>query len=150
MPVMTGQRLFHSVLARLRLPAAACAVAAISAVLAVPASGQRQALAMLDQIESGRWELKIRDGRASSEQICLRDGRRLIQLRHPMGACDRLILSDGPGEVLVQYTCRGRGFGRTHIRRETGRLVQIESQGVLDGLPFDVVAEGRRIGDCPA
>ena len=50
----------------------------------------------------------------------------------------------------MQYTCRGRGYGRTHIRRETGRLVQIESQGIVDGLPFDFVAEGRRIGECPA
>jgi len=134
-----------SVIRRLRVPAA-LAVSAVA--LAAPASGQRQSLAMLDQLESGRWELRSRDTRAASEQICLRDGRRLIQLRHPASACDRLIVSDGPGEVTVQYTCRGRGFGRTHIRRETGRLVQIESQGILDGLPFDVVAEGRRIGDC--
>ncbi len=134
-----------SVIRRLRVPAA-LAVAAVS--LAAPAAGQRQSLAMLDQLESGRWELRSRDTRTASEQICLHDGRRLIQLRHPASACDRLIVSDAPGEVIVQYTCRGRGFGRTHIRRETGRLVQIESQGVLDGLPFDVVAEARRIGDC--
>ena len=80
----------------------------------------------------------MRDGRGAAEQICLRDGRRLIQLRHPASTCNRLILADNPGEVVVQYTCPGRGFGRTAIRRETGRLVQIESQGVLDGLPFDV------------
>lgn len=103
---------------------------------------------MLDQIEGGRWELRMRDPRGGAEQLCLRDGRRLIQLRHPASACERLIVADNPGEVVVQYTCRGRGFGRTTIRRETGRLVQIESQGVLDGLPFDVVAEARRIGDC--
>jgi hypothetical protein len=115
---------------------------------AAPASGQRQPLAMLDQLESGRWELRPRDSRGSAEQICVQDGRRLIQLRHPSSVCQRLIVSDGPGEVIVQYTCRGRGYGRTHIRRETGRLVQIESQGIVDGLPFDFVAEGRRIGDC--
>lgn len=136
----------NSAIRRLRFPAA-LAVAAVA--LAAPASGQRQSLAMLDQLESGRWELRMRESRAPAEQLCLRDGRRLIQLRHPMlSACERLIVTDGPGEVTVQYTCRGRGFGRTHIRRETGRLVQIESQGVLDGLPFDVVAEARRIGDC--
>ncbi len=82
--------------------------------------------------------------------ICLQDGRRLIQLRHPSSACERLIVADSPGEVTVQYTCRGRGYGRTHIRLETGRLVQIESQGILDGLPFDFVAEARRIGECAA
>lgn len=136
-----------SVIRRLRVPVA---LAAASIAMSVPAAGQRQPLAMLDRLESGRWELRMRDTRAAAEQICLRDGRRLIQLRHPANACDKLIVSDGPGEVIVQYTCRGRGFGRTHIRRETGRLVQIESQGVLDGLPFDIVAEARRIGDCAA
>jgi hypothetical protein len=142
---MRNRGIIDSVVRGLRFPAA-LAVAAIA--LSAPAAGQRQSLAMLDQLESGRWELRSRDARAPAEQICMRDGRRLIQLRHPVGACERLIVSDGPGEVIVQYTCRGRGFGRTHIRRETGRLVQIESQGILDGLPFDVVAEARRIGDC--
>jgi len=123
-------------------------VAAAAGAVAVPALGQHQSLAMLDRLESGRWELRTRDARGAPEQICLRDGRRLIQLRHPTGTCDRLVVSDDPAEVVVQYTCRGRGFGRTHIRRETGRLVQIESQGIADGLPFDVVAEARRIGDC--
>jgi hypothetical protein len=121
---------------------------AAAAGLAAPASGQRPALAMLDQLESGRWELRSRDARGPGEQICLRDGRRLIQLRHPAALCDRLIVSDDPGEVVVQYTCRGRGYGRTHIRRETGRLVQIETQGIVDGLPFDFAAEGRRVGEC--
>lgn len=145
---MRSRGIIDSAIRRLRVPAA-LAMAAVA--LAAPASGQRQSLAMLDQLESGRWELRMRDTRGSAEQICLRDGRRLIQLRHPsLSACERLIVSDGPGEVIVQYTCRGRGFGRTQIRRETGRLVQIQSQGVLDGLPFDVVAEGRWIGACPA
>ncbi len=125
-------------------------VIAAGAGFAVPAAGQRQALAMLDQLESGRWELRPRDTRGPAEQVCLRDGRRLIQLRHPMANCQRLIVADGAAEVTVQYTCRGRGYGRTHIRRETGRLVQIESQGILDGLPFDFAAEGRRVGDCAA
>jgi len=119
-----------------------------AAGFAVPALGQRQGLAMLNQLESGHWELRDRDSRAPVEQLCLRDGRRLIQLRHPASQCEQLIVADSPGEVTVQYTCRGRGYGRTHIRRETGRLVQIESQGIVDGLPFDFAAEGRRVGDC--
>lgn len=113
-----------------------------------PAIGQRQGLAMLGQLEGGHWELRNRDSRVPVEQLCLHDGRRLIQLRHPANQCEQLIVADNPGDVTVQYTCRGRGYGRTHIRRETGRLVQIESQGIVDGLPFDFAAEGRRVGDC--
>ncbi|WP_374529596.1 DUF3617 domain-containing protein [Novosphingobium sp.] len=104
---------------------------------------------MLDQLDSGRWELRSREPGAATERLCLPNGRRLIQLRHPGSDCDRFIVQDSPNEVTVQYTCRGRGYGRTHIRRETNRLVQIETQGIAEGLPFDFSAEARRVGDCP-
>ena len=118
--------------------------------LAVPATGQKPPLAMLDQLERGRWELRMRDGAGTIQSICLSDGRRLIQLRHPLNSCERFVVDDEASDVTVQYTCRGRGYGRTHIRRESTRLVQIETQGIAEGLPFNFVAEGRRVGDCPA
>jgi len=118
------------------------------AALAVPASSQRPALAMLDQIEPGRWEIRLRDGSRRAYPICVDNGRKLIQLRHDALNCDRLVVDDRADEVTVQYTCRGRGYGRTSIRRETGRLVQIETQGIAEGLPFEFAAEARRTGDC--
>lgn len=114
-----------------------------------PAAGQRRPLTMLDQLVDGRWELRQRGGdRRQVERICLRDGRGLIQLRHPEQPCDRLVVEDSPSSVTVQYTCRGRGYGRTHIRMESDQLVQLESQGIAGGLPFDFAAEGRRVGGC--
>lgn len=104
---------------------------------------------MLDQFEPGRWELRFRDT-PGVERICVRDGRGLIQLRHPQEQCERVIVADEPYEVTVQYTCRGRGYGRTHIRRETSRMAHIESQGIAEGLPFNFVAEARRVGECGA
>lgn len=118
------------------------------AALAAPVAGQRPALAMLDELEKGAWELRIREQGATTERVCLPDARRLIQLRHPGGNCDRLVVQDTPSAVTVQYTCRGQGYGRTQIRRETGRLVQIDSQGIADGLPFAFAAEARYIGNC--
>lgn len=132
---------------RLRI---AAAVAGALVVLAAPAAGQRPPLAMLDQLQSGRWELRMRDPAGSVERICLPNARRLIQLRHPADNCDRLIVDDAASEVTVQYTCPGRGYGRTHIRRETNQLVQIDTQGIANGLPFAFAAEARRVGDCPA
>lgn len=126
------------------------AVAAGALMLAAPVSAQRPALAMLDQIESGRWELRMREPGNPVERLCIHDGRRFIQLRHPAVACERFVIGDEASEVTVQYTCRGRGYGRTHIRRESAGLVQIESQGIADGLPFQFSAEGRRVGDCAA
>lgn len=126
----------------------AAAVALAAALFAVPAIGQRAPLTMLDQIEPGQWELRLREAGGGVQRMCLRDGRRLIQLRHPSAACDRVVVDDDPAEVAVQYTCRGHGYGLTRIRRETGRLIQLESQGVEDGLPFSFSAEGRRVGSC--
>ena len=124
-------------------------LAGVLAALAVPLAAQRPALAMLNQLEAGRWELRNRDG-GQVERICLPDPRRLIQLQHPATVCERLIVSDSATEITVQYTCRGHGYGRTHIRRETGRLAQIDTQGIVDGLPFSYTVEARRIGDCGA
>ncbi|MCW1429140.1 DUF3617 domain-containing protein [Novosphingobium sp. JCM 18896] len=125
----------------------AVAAAGMLVALAAPSAAQRPALAMLGQLEAGRWELRNRDT-GSVERLCLPDTRRLIQLRHPADSCERLVVDDGASEVTVQYTCRGRGYGRTHIRRETNRLVQIDSQGIADGLPFSFAAEARKVGDC--
>ena len=118
------------------------------AAFAVPATSQRPALAMLDQIEPGRWEIRLRDGSRRAYPVCVDNGRKLIQLRHEALNCERLVVDDRADEVTVQYTCRGRGYGRTSIRRETGRLVQIETQGIAEGLPFEFAAEARRVGDC--
>lgn len=105
-------------------------------------------LAMLDRIEPGRWEFHSRTPGDAIESVCVPSGRRLIQLRHPGVPCESYIVDDRPDQVTVQYTCRGRGYGRTHIRRENGRLIQIETQGIAQGAPFELVAEGRRAGAC--
>ena len=104
-------------------------------------------LAMLDRLTPGQWEIRVRAG-GQTERVCLDDGRRLIQLRHPNMACRQFVVEDGPGAVTVHYTCPGQGSGRTRLRFETPRLVQIESAGVAARLPFDIVAEARRTGDC--
>lgn len=122
---------------------------AAGAVLAfaAPAFGGGPTLAMLDRLEPGRWELRERAG-AAPQKLCAANGRQLIQLRHPGAQCSSFVIEDGPAQVVVQYTCTGRGYGRTRVRRETDRLVQIDSQGIVDGLPFDFSVEARRVGDC--
>lgn len=145
--------------AQLRSTLTALAVTILAggaSVLAQPAPFVRRApavsrppLAMLDRIEGGWWELRNREN-AAVERLCMRDGRRLIQLRHPQQQCERFVVADEPNDVTVQYTCRGRGYGRTHIRRESEGSVRIEAQGIAEGLPFNFVAEGKRIGECTA
>ncbi|MGB3795217.1 MAG: hypothetical protein WA957_02830 [Alteraurantiacibacter sp.] len=57
-------------------------------------------------------------------------------------------MQDESKEVTVQYTCRGNGYGRTTIRRESRDVVQIRSQGIHGGAPFSIEGEARRVGSC--
>lgn len=102
---------------------------------------------MLGSLDRGGWELRYRDG-SPPRNICVRSGREFIQLRHRESGCNRFVVEDGNSEVTVQYTCAGNGYGRTHIRRESSSLVQIDSQGIVDGRPFQFSAEARRTGSC--
>ena len=116
--------------------------------LAGPAMGAGPSLAMLDQLSPGRWEVRYREAGVPPQRLCLSSGHGLIQLRHPGAACERFVVEGGPGQVVVQYTCKGRGYGRTQIRKESGQLAQIDSRGIANGLPFEFTAEARRVGDC--
>lgn len=115
-------------------------------LLAAPVLAQGS-LAMLDTLEKGGWDVRYRDAEGT-RKICLRSGRELIQLQHRDAGCNRFVVEDGRSQVTVQYTCRGNGYGRTNIRKETAGLVQIESQGIADGRPFQFSAEARRVGVC--
>ena len=116
-------------------------------LIAVPLAGQAAELGMLDLLDKGAWSLRVRDD-GSEQRICVRDGRELIQLRHKQPGCSRFVVQDEANEVVVQYTCRGNGYGRTSIRREGNGLVQIQSQGIIDGAPFSINGEARHSGSC--
>ncbi len=113
---------------------------------AVPA--QTPSLAMLDRLEKGSWQLRERGSNSVVQTMCLGDARRMIQIYHPRGTCSRYVIEDTPDAVTVHYTCPGAGHGRTTIRSETNRLVQIDTQGIAEGKPFSQAIEARRTGGC--
>ncbi|MEL6485949.1 MAG: hypothetical protein AAFQ13_02220 [Pseudomonadota bacterium] len=114
---------------------------------AVPLAAQSDELAMLSGLSKGEWTVKYR-GNSPERKICVETGRELIQLEHDAPDCSRYVVDDEASKVTVQYTCRGKGYGRTNIRRESAQLVQIESQGISSGQPFKFAAEARRTGPC--
>ena len=124
-----------------------CALAAATsgAVLA-----EVRSLAMLDRVEAGEWELRSREQGQPPRRLCMRDARQLIQLRHAGENCQRTVVDDTADQITVQYTCHGRGYGRTQIRRESESLVQIDTQGIAAGRPFAFAIEARRVGGCGA
>ena len=122
--------------------------AGLSAVgLMTPVAAQAPSLAMLTGLDDGKWEVRPRDG-STVRRLCVQSGLELIQLQHGQANCSRFVVEDAADAVTVQYTCRGNGYGRTTVRRETASLVQIDSQGIAGGLPFQFSAEARRVGTC--
>jgi hypothetical protein len=121
---------------------------AASVAVAAAAWAQAPQLALLDRLERGAWTLTYRGDEDGAGKVCVATGRELIQLRHARLNCRSVIVEDTPHAVTVQYSCPGNGYGRTHIRRESDRLVQVDTQGIENGLPFAFAAEARWVGSC--
>jgi hypothetical protein len=135
---------------RLRAMGAAIALLAVTdtAAMAAPAASGGAGPVALRALETGEWELRGRGDGAETRKLCVTDLRQLLQLRHGQALCRSFTISDSAHGVTVSYDCAAAGNGRTDLRVETARLVQIQSQGVADGAPFAFAAEGRRIGAC--
>lgn len=125
------------------------ALASLCAATLVLTGAGPVALAMLDRLEPGQWEVRNRDMSGGRTLICLSNGRGLIQIRHERDSCTRFVVEDRPDMVTVHYTCPGNGYGQTSVRFENARLAQVETQGIAAGLPFAFAAEARRLGGCP-
>lgn len=115
--------------------------------LPAPAQERIGTRSPLDQLEPGRWDVRGAGG-AELGSICLGDAMALAQLQHRGLACGRELVDVGDRWVSVRYSCAGLGSGRTVIRIETPRLVQLDSQGLASGTPFALRAQARRVGAC--
>lgn len=139
---------FSRALALVGLAVGGVVAVAVAAGPARPVlAAQGNGLALLGTLTKGEWTIRQRGG-VPDRRICLRSGAELIQLMHQESGCNQVVVEDGATRVTVQYTCPGNGYGRTGIRRETPVLVQLESQGFRDGMPFQLTAEARRTGTC--
>ena len=128
------------------LAAAGFSVLLAGSGLSQPASGP--ARPMLTRLEAGQWELRGGTGNARILGICLGNPILLTQPRHGTAPCTRDVVAADADSMTVNYSCPGLGRGRTTLRFETPRLVQIDSQGLDHGAPFALRAEARRVGPC--
>jgi hypothetical protein len=104
----------------------------------------------LKSMQLGLWEIRSRDDASLNRSVCLSDPLTILQLRHYGMSCSRFVIADTVRATTVHYSCSKAGNGQTTIRVETPRLVQIQSQGIVDRSPFAFAAEGRRVGGCGA
>lgn len=123
-------------------------------LLAVPLVGigvtaaESPSLSALGLLQPGQWTLTSRDGDFATRSMCMTDARLLLQVKQPVGTCSRFVVANDPRSATITYTCQGAGNGRTTVRVETPRLAQVETQGLVGRIPFDLAIEARRTGDC--
>ena len=117
-------------------------------VSAASAPAQAPGLGALALIERGEWELLERGAHTPPRRMCITDAQQLLQPEHPGQQCKRFIVENATQQMTATYDCAGAGQGRTAVRVETARLVQITTQGVSGGSPFSRTIEGRRVGAC--
>lgn len=96
----------------------------------------------------GLWEVSRSATGTNAERRCVRSASALAQWEHRSARCNSTVLSSSASESVISYTCRGGGFGRSHIRVITPRTLRIETQGISGGYPFAYVLHARRVGDC--
>lgn len=104
--------------------------------------------AALAKLEQGQWDLRSVEPGEQPIRICIHDGSALVQIRHHGQSCRQFVVEDTAERASVAYNCARTGHGRTVVRVETPRLIQIDTQGVSDGYPFALNLEGRRTGSC--
>lgn len=123
------------------------AVAVVAAAGAVSAA-QQGGVPLLDSLEQGLWQLRPQSGAAPVSRICLGDVERLTRLQHGSAACEQYVVRSSPNSVTISYSCKGEGQGLTTIRKESNRIIHIQSQGIRNNAPFSFAVEGRKIGPC--
>lgn len=125
------------------------ALGALALCLSGAPTGSRSAEpAGLASLETGEWELKERGSKSKPTRLCVTDGNQLLQPNHVSRQCQRYVIRSTSRQVSASFDCAEGGQGRTDLRIETSRLIQLSSQGVFDGRPYSIALEGRHIGVC--
>jgi hypothetical protein len=137
---------YPNIALRRRLAVAALVIGA--ALTGGAGVAQAPVLAGLGGLERGNWELRVREPGGAVSHLCLGDPRLLLQVQHARNSCQRFVVTDTAEHIVVTYDCAAAGNGRTDLRIETPRLVQIQSQGIADSAPFSFEMEARRVGVC--
>ncbi|RYE00900.1 MAG: hypothetical protein EOP61_12755 [Sphingomonadales bacterium] len=103
-------------------------------------------LTALTTIQRGQWQL--RDATGAMRKVCLTNPAVLLQIQHGAAQCQHFVMENTARSATIRYTCTGHGHGRTTITVESGKLLSVDTQGVLDGSPFSEQFEGRLLGAC--
>jgi hypothetical protein len=124
----------------------ACLAAALSGLLLLAAASPKSRA--LAGVEPGLWEVSRSATGRDAKSMCLGDLQELASAGHPGERCVRSVLSERPGELLLDLSCPRGEFARSRISVVTPRSVKVETQGIHRGAPFALTLFARRTGSC--
>ena len=101
---------------------------------------------VLAGVNGGLWEVS---GQGAPVRLCLADPLLLAAYEHRSTRCTRSVIRSDGQSAVVSYSCSGGGFGHSELSVLTPRSLQIDTQGILGGEPYNYVLDARRLGDCP-
>ncbi len=126
---------------------------AMIAALAMASTGIAQPVAAptlraMQSVVPGQWALRSTGSPEAARESCIADTAVLFRLRLRSSQCSRFVIENTPRIATVHYTCPGSGHVRTTVHVDTPRVLRIESEGIVDGMPFADAYEARRVGAC--
>lgn len=101
-------------------------------------------------VEPGLWEVSRTATGQGARRVCLTDMVLLATYAHAGDRCERTMLVDQPGQLIMHLDCGEGDFGRSRLSVTTPRSLKLESQGVHKGEPYNLTLYARRVGECPS
>ena len=97
-------------------------------------------------VAGGLWEVS---GHGAPVRLCVPDPLVLAAYEHRSLNCTRTVIRGDGHSAVVSYSCAGGGFGQSQISVLTPRSLEIDTQGISRGEPYNYLLNAHRIGDCP-
>ena len=131
--------------------------AGLALMLLAAAAPAGYAIFASGNFEPGLWTIRPLDNATrtllgAQPRLCLQNSEALVHAGFDPSAqsCTHNIVENGPDKLVLIYSCRGAGSGRTEIIRDARNHFTINAQGVDARGPFGIYAEYSRSGACPA
>jgi hypothetical protein len=106
---------------------------------------------LLETLSRGMWQLRAIGGGetgAAIDKYCVGNPAKLAQIQHAALDCKQYVVRSTPNSITISYSCTNAGQGLTTIRKESSKLIHIDSQGIRNNSPFAFAAEARLTGPC--
>ncbi len=120
----------------------------IASVAAGAQPAHAPTLRAMQGVAPGRWLFRMVGDVRPPRENCVVDPAVFLRMRLRAAECSRFVIDDSVDSLTVHYTCPGTGHVRTVLRADTPRSLRIDSEGMVNGMPFSDAMTVRRVGEC--